>query len=618
MKTRTAIALAGLFALAYLLPLGMRPFFQPDEFRYAEIPREMLASGDWITPRLDGLRYFEKPPLGYWMTALSMSAFGENHFAARLPSALSAAGTALLLLFLVGRFGGGFAAGALAAGILLTSGLFFALGCFNILDMPLTFFLTLALFAFFHAYTAESGRRKAAWLALFGAACGAAFLMKGFLAFAVPGLVIVSFMAWERSTGRLLRWAWVPALTVLAVALPWAVVMHRHEPDFWRYFIVVEHLQRFMGKEAQHAEPIWFYIPVVLGGFAPWVFFAPAAWTGYRREDLRTPFVRFAICWVVLPFLFFSASKGKLGTYVLPLMPALAALAAMGLGRYLGERRTTDDGRRTTTADDGRGTATDTAGGGCATPATAAATDTAEGGCTTPAATGAAQGRSLYRGAAWVLAGVLAAVAVGIVTVQLAALSSVPVRYGPGEEWKWICAAAVLLIWAALVVLVTRDEDAQRGALLLCLVPCAALMLSHVLLPRSVEAYCAPGRMLERLRAGVPPKSPLGADTGSLHAVCWTFKRTDVMVIRSSGEVAYGLAQPEGKGRHFSIDALAQFIRHRPANEIVTVVIDCERYAEGESERLPTPVCREISGGYAFLQFIGGSVVAPPKPKEKP
>jgi len=124
--------------------------------------------------------------------------------------------------------------------------------------------------------------------------------------------------------------------------------------------------------------------------------------------------------------------------------------------------------------------------------------------------------------------------------------------------------------------------------------------------------------MLRRFHAGVLPKMPLAADTGSLHAVCWTYQRADVIVTRSAGEVAYGLAQPEGKGRHLSIDGLAQFIRGRPSNEIVTVVIDCKRYAEGENERLPVPVRRETRGGCTFLQFIGGSAVPRPKPKEKP
>jgi 4-amino-4-deoxy-L-arabinose transferase len=582
MKTRAVIALAALFALAYLLPLGARPFFQPDEFRYAEIPREMLASGDWVTPRLNGLRYFEKPPLGYWLTALSMSCFGENRFAARLPSALSAGGTVLLLFLLVRRFGGGFRVAALAAGLLLTSGLFFVLGCFNVLDMPLTFFLTLALFAFFRAYMAECRRAKLLWLGLFGAASGAAFLVKGFLAFAVPGLVIVSFMLWQRSTGRLLRWAWAPALTGLLVALPWAILVHRHEPDYWRYFVVVEHLQRFMGKSAQHAEPFWFYIPVLLGGFAPWLFFLPAAWKGYRREDLRDPFLRFALCWLVLPFLFFSASKGKLGTYVLPLMPALAALAALGLARYLGAG--TGDGERET----------DTAGGGCAA---------------------AKSQYGLYRGAAWVLAALLALTAIALVGVQLAGFKFAP--YGAGEQWKWLCASAALLLWAVTIVLVSRDDDPLRGAFLLCLVPCAVLMMSHGLLPRLAENFRAPGRMLETFRAGVLPGMPLGADPGSLHAVCWTYKRADVIVLRTPGEVAYGLQQPEGRGRQISIDELARLIAGRPG-EIITVMLDRERFARGEAERLPKPVFSETRGGFIFLQFSGGSVVPPSKPKETP
>ena len=144
-------ALVGLVLAAYVAPLGVRPLFAPDECRYAEIPREMLATGNWVSPRLDSVHYFEKPALGYWLTAVSMAVFGLNKFAARLPSALAAALTALAVFLLVQRYGGGRRTAALAAAALLSFGMFFIVGCDNILDMPLTLFLSAGMVCFYFA-----------------------------------------------------------------------------------------------------------------------------------------------------------------------------------------------------------------------------------------------------------------------------------------------------------------------------------------------------------------------------------------------------------------------------------------------------------------------------------
>ena len=179
MQKRVAAALLALFVVAYLAPLGIRPLYETDEFRYAEIPREMIASGDWVVPRLDGMRYFEKPALGYWLTASSMVLFGQNPFGVRLPVALSAGVTALALFLLVRRFSfakgtegnaRGVGAAAAAAGILLTSSMFYMLGCYSTLDMPLTMFLTVAAVLFYFAFETENPRRKALCLLFFGVA----------------------------------------------------------------------------------------------------------------------------------------------------------------------------------------------------------------------------------------------------------------------------------------------------------------------------------------------------------------------------------------------------------------------------------------------------------------
>jgi len=144
-----SVAIIALFLILYILPLGVRPISIPDESRYGEIPREMIASGDWVVPHLNGLRYFEKPVLGYWLNALSMTLFGENAFAIRLTSALSAGISALMVFFLIRRFGGGPQAGILGAAVYLTSLLVLALGTLTILDSMLSMFLTGAMASFF-------------------------------------------------------------------------------------------------------------------------------------------------------------------------------------------------------------------------------------------------------------------------------------------------------------------------------------------------------------------------------------------------------------------------------------------------------------------------------------
>ena len=146
---KSYIVIIGIFLLLYILPLGIRPIIIPDESRYAEIPREMIASGDWIVPRLNGLRYFEKPVMGYWLNALSIKLFGENAFAVRFPSAAATGLSAFMVFLLIRRFSGGTTAATQAALIFLTSFIVFGIGTFNILDSMLAMFVTASMTSFF-------------------------------------------------------------------------------------------------------------------------------------------------------------------------------------------------------------------------------------------------------------------------------------------------------------------------------------------------------------------------------------------------------------------------------------------------------------------------------------
>lgn len=324
-------AALALFFIAYLLPLGGRPMLRPDEFRYAEIPREMLATGDWTVPRLSGVRYFEKPALGYQLTALSFRIFGENEFALRLPSALAVGLAALFLYFLVRKVRADARLAAQGALAYLACSIVLGVGTFAVLDSQLSAALTLTVGGFYLAWRAPGKSETCFWLLFAGAAAGAAFLLKGFLAIAIPGIVIVPFLIWQRDWKKLLLYPWLPLFACLAVALPWSLQIAVAEPDFWRYFFVEEHLNRFLGETYDRKpQPFWYFLPVLAGGILPPGLLAVAGYRGWTKTFFRDPFHRFLLLWAAIPFVFFSASSCKLGTYILPCFPPLALLLALG------------------------------------------------------------------------------------------------------------------------------------------------------------------------------------------------------------------------------------------------------------------------------------------------
>jgi 4-amino-4-deoxy-L-arabinose transferase-like glycosyltransferase len=320
------------WAVPWFVLLGERPLFNPDEGRYAEIPREMLATGNWLVPHLNNLVYIEKPPLQYWATALAYELFGTNVWAARFYPALCGLLTVLVTAGLAWRLWGG--AVARRAAIMLGSS--FALLVMSqqlTLDMSLTFFTTLTLAAFCvaqHAATGTAARRHWMWLAWSSAA--GAFLTKGLVALVLPALALLAYSLLYR---RWRPWRRLSLLTGLAlfmlIALPWCVFMQRHVPQFFDFFFVREHLQRFLTKIEDRYEPPWFFIPVLAGGSLPWLLPAARALAGgWRGSGTPGEFDVRAFLWVwcVMVFVFFSLSDSKLVPYILPLFPALALLMA--------------------------------------------------------------------------------------------------------------------------------------------------------------------------------------------------------------------------------------------------------------------------------------------------
>ncbi len=334
-------AVVFLFGVIYLGTVWQRPLFAPDEFRYSEIPREMIASGDWVVPRLAGMPYFEKPILGYWLNAAAMKLVGEQPAACRLPGALAMLLTAGVIWLFCRRANAPKPA-MVAPVVFLLSGLVFGVGTYGVLDPPLTFFLTLTMTMLYFAWGEKRRLRQAGYLALAGVGCGLAFLTKGFLAFALPGVAMFAFLLWQKEWKRLFTLPWIPLIFALLVAAPWAIAVHRAAPDFWHHFIVIEHFQRAQTGASlgdERGEPFWYYLPVLAAGLLPWLFFLPAffrPWREHWRTYLSQPFLRFCVCCAGLWFVLFSIVSSKLGTYILPCFPWLAVLVGWGLLQYAG------------------------------------------------------------------------------------------------------------------------------------------------------------------------------------------------------------------------------------------------------------------------------------------
>jgi 4-amino-4-deoxy-L-arabinose transferase-like glycosyltransferase len=321
--------LAALISLVWLTSLSGRPLFNPDEGRYAEIPREMLQSGDWVVPHLNGLAYIEKPPLQYWATAAAYRLFGVNEFSARLYMALTALAGAALAGFLAARLFG-VEAGWRAAAILSAMFMFVVLGQLITLDMSLTFWMTVSLAGFLLGQVPGPTQRRWMLLAWAGAACGV--LTKGLVAAAIPAAVLVIYSLWSRdfSPWRKLHPA-LGAPLFLAITVPWHWLAARRLDDFLQFFFVHEHFARYLTPSADRQEPWWFFGWVFLAGTVPWT--VPAlrvVISGWRAPASPGQFrpTLFLWIWVIFICVFFSLSDSKLMPYILPVIPALAVLIA--------------------------------------------------------------------------------------------------------------------------------------------------------------------------------------------------------------------------------------------------------------------------------------------------
>jgi 4-amino-4-deoxy-L-arabinose transferase-like glycosyltransferase len=312
-----------------------RPLANPDEGRYSEISREMAASGDWITPRLNGIKYFEKPPLQYWASAAAFKAFGENEAAARLYVGLCGLLCVLLVAYTALRLWD--AETALAAALVLVSSPYFmALGGVVTLDMGLTLWTTATLCALLIAeHSRERPREHRAWMLASWAAMALAVLSKGLVGIVFPGAALFFYCALRRDLSILRRLEWLLGLPLFfAIAAPWFIAVSAANPEFARFFFIHEHFERFLTHEHRRVAAWWYFLPILALGFLPWMFALPASIRRAWREEGASPGfqpMRLVLLWSAFVVLFFSASSSKLPAYILPAFPPLA----LAIGRYL-------------------------------------------------------------------------------------------------------------------------------------------------------------------------------------------------------------------------------------------------------------------------------------------
>jgi len=528
MTKKGVIGLSILFLLLYIAPMNVRPVSVPDEARYGEISREMLDTKDFIVPRLNGLRYFEKPVLGYWLNAESMALFGDNGFAIRFPSALAVGLTALTIFLMVRRFHRCERTALLAAFIYMTFVGVYGVGTFCVLDNLLTFFLTAMLSCFFVAGANDTGRNRNWWLLFCGVFCGAAFLTKGFLVIVVLTVIIVPFLLWERRWREIFTVPWLPLLSAVLVSLPWCLIIALREPDYWHCFFWKEHVQRFFSADSgMHQKPFWFLIPFFLDGSLPWLLFIPVVLVRRNSELLRKPLIRFCVCWMILPLVFFSISSGKTITYVLPCFPPLAVLLGIGLTEYFRKGR----------------------------------------------------------GEIFKYCSLLLNVLTGLMVVALLSIAFIPALhrkiYGSGEDYKlWYCVCAAVVCFVVLLITL-RMQNGLRKTFMYGLPTIIIMLAFPFAVPIEHSVKTGMSTFLRLQQDHISTDTILVADSRSVQPVCYAYKRDDAYLFMRAGELSYGLSYPDSAVRYLDIEGMEKLLDERGNRQVAIIIKETTRDRTG-------------------------------------
>ncbi|HGM5578886.1 TPA: lipid IV(A) 4-amino-4-deoxy-L-arabinosyltransferase [Pseudomonas putida] len=540
MRVRQWSVIAFIFFVFYALPLGNHGLWIPDETRYAQIGQSMLMDGDWISPHFMGMRYFEKPIAGYWMIAAGQAIFGETLFGVRVASLLATTLSTLLIFLLAQRLWHNRRTSVMAAAFYASFGLIAGQSGYSNLDPQFTLWVNLSLAAMWGALNASStSRRLGAWV-LVGLACGMGFLTKGFLAWLLPVLVAIPYAIWHRCWKSLLCFGPLAVLVALLVCAPWALSVHAREPDYWHFFFWHEHIRRFAAENAQHLRPWWFYVPLVFAATLPWAGLLPASIKGAWRER-ATPEMAFLILWFAVPFIFFSMSRGKLPTYIMPCLMPLALMMGHAIDRHLRERNTF------TLRFNGMLNL------GIALVAGAVLAYLQ-------------WKRPLYLEQAWLLT-------LATVVITVWGLAGLVQALTPTRLWY----APLLGIWTLIALL-------------------PAAMPAHVVNNKTPDAFVA-----EHMPELADVAHLVSNDLGAASALAWRMRTPEVTFYGTKGELRYGLSYPEHSHRSVPPELFDQWLRARRETGSVAILL---RIKDGSDRQLASnfpPGKRYVSGRLTLI-----------------
>jgi len=532
------------FVAFYLLPLGLHGLWIPDETRYAQISQEMLLSGNWVAPHFMGIRYFEKPAAGYWLIALGQAVFGQNLFGVRIASALTT-GLSVLLAYLIARRLWNDPRKSFACALLyLSFGLVAGQAGYSNLDPPFTLWVNLSLVALWFALDSSTLRSRLGAWAVLGFACAMGFMTKGFLAWALPVLIAVPYMLWQRRLGGLLRYGPLAIGVAVLVCLPWVLAIHTQEPDFWRFFFWNEHIRRFSADNAQHVRPWWFFLPIMAVACLPWAGLLPntlhQAWT-----EKRHPAIAFLALWLLLPLGLFSLSNGKLPTYIMPCLLPLALLMGHTLSELVSQGRT----------------------------------------------------RTLRLNGLFNFVIGMAAM-VGLIYLQIAR----PLYGNSHAEMFSLSLAFIVLLGWILTNLLQSFRPLTLWAM-----PALGIGLLVVLLPSSMPAYIADNEMpdqfvLEHVDELQHTHALLSNELESASALAWRLQRPDVTLYDTEGELRYGLQYADSAPRKVDLEQVQAWLKDARQHGSVGVLLRVNSTSEmREAGQLPPGGKRYYKG---YLELI--------------
>ena len=349
---------------------------------------------------------------------------------------------------------------------------------------------------------------------------GLAFLSKGFLAIALPGLILLPYCLIQSRFRLLLQSSWWVVLSTILTVLPWAIIIHLREADFWHYFIWEEHIRRFLSTTAQHAAPDYAYIMMLPGAMFPWLAFIPAAIAGFRLNKEHRDLFLYLLLWFLLPFIFFSISKGKLATYILPCMIPAAILVAVGVLNYFK----------------------------------------------------AGKKRLLVLG---VVINCLLLLT-GLALLLYNQYASIDPIYTATESVKLYSMVASLLVALALTITAGYCTIPRRMFMAIAASAVVLFLMVIISLPTSMLDGKSPNALFEQVKGKIKPDTIFVTDGNVVRAVAWVFKRTDIFLVYY-GELNYGLSYPEHKDRKLGVEGLKKLIAQQNSGELKhDIALFCE------------------------------------------